>query len=191
LKNPVFLWAHQSTSPPIGKTVALAVESNALIQTVEFASKETYPFADTAYNLYKNGFLNAVSVGFRPTEKPKPIRDPSTDQITGFEFVGQELLELSAVPIPANPNACMRAISEGIITRADAGKFFREKIDDPALALEFDLAQISLERVRLTLLELQVKNLLSELRGGAVPPPASEAIKDLGQLEAALRGRVN
>src|ERR1700674_5500045 len=34
MQNPVFLWAHRSTDPPIGKTVSLTTETNppALVQ---------------------------------------------------------------------------------------------------------------------------------------------------------------
>lgn len=114
MRNPVFLWAHRSSDPPIGKTVKLFTETTppALVQVVQFADKDTYPFADTIFNLYRDGFMNAVSVGFKPTEKPKPIRNPDTDQITGFEFTKQELMELSAVPLPANPDALARGFDE-------------------------------------------------------------------------------
>src|SRR5690348_13531965 len=56
--------------------------------------------------------MSAVSVGFRPTEEPKKILDEENNWTGGYEFNGQELLELSAVPIPANPNAIMRAFEE-------------------------------------------------------------------------------
>ena len=53
-------------------------------------------------------FMNAVSVGFMPLAMPTPIFDENK-QITGFEFSGQELLELSVVPVPANPAALQLA----------------------------------------------------------------------------------
>lgn len=188
MKNPVVLWGHKSSEPPVGRTLSITTESNppALIQTVEFASKETYPFADQIFNLYKGGYLRSVSVGFRPTVPPKPIMD-GDGRMTGYEFVGQELLELSCVPLPANPSAVARAVGEGVISQADAPKFFRAEIDDPELALEWDLARISIERVRLQLLELQCKDLLRKLRH----PDASDGIADMAALESALRGEAN
>lgn len=190
LKNPVVLWAHRSQEPPVGRTVALSVEGNALIQTVEFASKETYPFAAQIFELYRGGFLKSVSVGFKPTVPPKPIRDTETDQITGFEFVGQELLELSCVPVPANPNACMRAVGEGIIVQADVGKFFRSVVDEDRYSIELCLTQIAVERLRLTLLEVQCRNLLACI--GPKPLATDDnAIKDMAALESALRGEAN
>jgi HK97 family phage prohead protease len=116
LRNPVFLWGHKSTEPPIGKTVKLSIEKTppALVQMVEFA---TDPFSDRIFQLYKGGFLRAVSVGFRPTKTPKAITDEESGRITGYEFDGTELLELSGVSIPANPSALARAVEGGVITK--------------------------------------------------------------------------
>ena len=131
-KNPVFLWAHRSGEPPIGKTVDIRTESNppALVQTVEFASKDVYPFADTIFNLYGGGYLKAVSVGFMPLEMPKRIKD-AEDNTIGYEFVNQELLELSAVPIPANAEALARAISKGVISSSERA-LLSVRQDEPA-----------------------------------------------------------
>jgi len=109
-KNPVFLFGHRSEDPPIGKVLASTKQlgdSPALIQTVQFASKDVYPFADTIFKLYRDGFMNAVSVGFLPLDS-QALVDEETGQEIGYEFLEQELLELSAVPIPANPQALGR-----------------------------------------------------------------------------------
>lgn len=116
MKNPVFLWGHDSSAPPIGRTISVRKEAGprpALIQTVEFVPGSTDPFAEQIFNLYRDGFMKAVSVGFRALERPQPIRDAENERVTGFEFTKQELLELSAVPIPANPEALARALSSG------------------------------------------------------------------------------
>jgi len=139
-RNPIFLWAHKSGEPPIGKTVGIHVETSppALVQKVEFADAATYKFADTIFNLYKGGFLKAVSVGFMPLEHPKAIRDENNDQMTGWEFTNQELLELSAVPVPANPEAVARMVSKGFGTEADLRRVFEER------NVEKELAEISI-----------------------------------------------
>jgi hypothetical protein len=127
LKNPVFLWAHKSSEPPIGKTIKLWTESlpaPALIQRVQFCDKATYDFADMIFNLYKSKFLNAVSVGFIPLSAPTPILDADGRSTGGYEFTSMELLELSAVPLPANPECVSRAIDSGIITTDDVAKVF-------------------------------------------------------------------
>jgi len=115
LQNPVALWAHDSTQPTIGKASNVGVESARLMGDIEFAPFETYAFADTIYRLYEGGFLNAVSVGFLPIEYSYVEDDP--DRGWGIDFKRQQLLEISACPIPANPNALGAARAKGIDSR--------------------------------------------------------------------------
>jgi len=118
-KNPVLLFGHNSRDLPIGKVSNIAVNaSKQLIADVEFAAKEVSEFADSVYKMVKAGFLNAVSVGFKPTKMPNEIKDPATNAWTGgFEFIGQELLELSVVPVPALPGALAIARSLSVDER--------------------------------------------------------------------------
>ena len=104
-KNPVFLWGHDSTQPPIGKVISIAVKNNQLVATVQFATKDVYPFADTIFQLYRGGFLHAVSVGFLVSEYEIIVSDDDPSSPIGAVFTAMELLEISAVPIPANPEA--------------------------------------------------------------------------------------
>jgi len=101
LKNPVFMWGHDYSIPPIGKGISHSFDSKGLIQTFQFA--ET-PMANDVLELYKGGFLNAVSVGFNPTEVAFEERVAGSGEM-GAVFKQAELLETSAVPIPANPGA--------------------------------------------------------------------------------------
>lgn len=121
-KNPVFLFAHRSKELPIGRAVDVRIEANppALIQRIQFATKDEYEFADTVFKLYKGGFMRAVSVGFLPLEPPELRTDEKTGEPLGYEFNGQELLELSAVPVPANAEALARAIGDGVIDEREA-----------------------------------------------------------------------
>jgi HK97 family phage prohead protease len=181
-KNPVFLFGHRSSEPPIGKTVAISIEANppALVQTIQFADKATYPFADTIFNLYKGKFMNAVSVGFRTLEPPNMIRDES-GAITGMEFVGQELLELSAVVLPANTDAVARAhaTDSGIISAEDLEKIFGAVRDGdrPATAADWAKLSAALER-------LQKK---VDIAFGVDAPPPDKVIADVAELERLFR----
>ena len=114
-RNPVALWAHDSTAPPIGLASALLVERCKLMGDIQFAPPETYGFADLIYRLVKGRFLRAVSVGFMPIEYKFVENDP----IRGFgiNFLKQALLEISVCPVPANPNALQEARLKGIDTR--------------------------------------------------------------------------
>lgn len=108
-RNPVVLWAHSSRDLPIGKAVTLERNLDQLRSVAEFTPQDVNPFGHMCYRLYKAGFLHAVSVGFRPTEYSY---DP--DRGYGINFLKQTLLEYSAVPVPANPNALAVARSAGI-----------------------------------------------------------------------------
>lgn len=141
MRNPVFLFQHRSNEPPIGKTIKLWKEANppALVQRVQFADAKTYPFAETIFRLYQGKFMNATSVGFMPTEEPKRILDENNNWTGGYEFTSQELLELSAVAVPANPEALARslhrAVDEGVITRdaeREAAKSFLDAFLNPS-----------------------------------------------------------
>jgi HK97 family phage prohead protease len=126
-KNPVVLFGHDSSQPPVAKTVEIHTERNpdALVHTAEFAPASASPFADQIYQLYKGKFLNSVSVGFRPTQPPKRLLDQDDQWTGGYQFDGQELLEISCVPIPANTDAVARAIHKGIISGESVERFFR------------------------------------------------------------------
>lgn len=115
-KNPVFLWCHDYKLPPIGKAVKTWIENGSLIMRIQFADDTIVypsgmPSADTVYKLYQGGFMNAVSVGFDPS-----TGDMRSNSEGGTDYTGQELLELSAVPVPAHPDALRRATEAGLIT---------------------------------------------------------------------------
>lgn len=111
-KNPVFLWGHWHSEPPIGKAVNVSKDDDALVLDVEFPTADVYPFADTIYKLYKEGFLNAVSVGFMPIEWKDGDPDKKEPRRT---YSRAELLEVSGVTVPSNYNALVSARSAGTI----------------------------------------------------------------------------
>jgi len=127
-KNPVVLWAHDYRSPPVGRAVkvsreTVAPDTEGWVFDVEFASSRHNPKAEEVYNLVKDGFLNTVSVGFRSlesemidasSEDEKKRQKKEPDTYPGRVFKKKELLELSLVPVPANPEALMLAQSKGL-----------------------------------------------------------------------------
>ena len=64
-KNPVVLWAHNYNQPPIGKALWIKRDGEGIVSKVQFAKTE---FAQEIFNLYKDGFMKAFSVGFIPRE---------------------------------------------------------------------------------------------------------------------------
>ncbi|MDA1035276.1 MAG: HK97 family phage prohead protease [Chloroflexi bacterium] len=108
-RNPVFLWAHDYARTPIGRSEWIGVDGTRLLATVEFAPTE---FAKEVETLYRQRFLRAVSVGFRA--KAFTFRKGPHGAIEGIEYTKQELLEISAVPVPANPQALGKAFGAGL-----------------------------------------------------------------------------
>lgn len=115
-RNPVFQNAHQYGDIlfTLGKALVTEVREARLYQRVQFAV-EVNPMARIAYGLYRGRFLNAVSVGFIP------VRWETGGPDAGFrrKYLEQELLEVSAVGIPANPNALQLGLKAGAIEKAD------------------------------------------------------------------------
>ena len=115
-KNPVIQNAHQygDIMFTIGRALRTEVVGSELIQRWQFAV-DVNPVARIAYGLYRGGFLNTASVGFIPLR----WEDGNAKTVWRRRYLEQELLEVSAVGIPANPNALMLALNAGAITPAD------------------------------------------------------------------------
>jgi len=115
-RNPVVLNSHNygDIIYTLGKAVITEVRAGALYQKIEFATAVN-PLARVAYGLYRGGFLNAVSVGFIPVrwENGAPESDFRR------KYLEQELLEVSAVSIPANPDALQLAVKSGAVGKFD------------------------------------------------------------------------
>jgi len=104
LRNPVVLWAHQRTLPPIGTCLGLEVLPDRIIAVTKFAASA--PFAADVFKLYAEGVLRGWSIGFIPI-KSVPTR-------RGARIEEWDLLEYSAVPIPENPGALTLSSSDVI-----------------------------------------------------------------------------
>lgn len=100
-KNPVVLWAHDHSSPPIGKSLAEKIEEAGLLFNPQFAVKEDPDHSGKIFKLYNGGYLNAFSVGFIPENSEEQEIDGKSVNV----FTEVELLEVSAVPVPSNRGA--------------------------------------------------------------------------------------
>lgn len=97
-KNPVILASHNYHEFPIGKATNIKVEDNKLVFKMVL-SKATEKAREAA-ELIQEGILNAFSVGFIPREF-----DAEKQEI----IKKAELLEISLVSVPANPQAIVTA----------------------------------------------------------------------------------
>ena len=87
---------------------------NRLMIEIEFEPAEMNELADKVYKKLQFGTLNAVSVGFRAIGKGswgKGDEGPGQPNET-YYYAGQELLEVSVVNLPANPNALRRSAED-------------------------------------------------------------------------------
>ena len=90
----------------IGKGVAY-VEDKKLMVDITFEPADINPLAEKIYQKIMFGSLRAVSVGFLPVGRGKFGEGADAET---YYFAGQELLEVSVVNIPANPNALKKSM---------------------------------------------------------------------------------
>lgn len=90
------------------------VDDKKLMVDVEFEPAEINPLAEKIYQKLLFGSLKAVSVGFVPVGKG--AWGEGEEALSGsnptYYYAGQELLEVSVVNIPANPNALRKGLEE-------------------------------------------------------------------------------
>ena len=105
-KNPVVCWAHDYESLPVARARNVRVEDGKLKARAVFMDAGAVRFNDIVFEMCRAGFLNAASVGFMPRKWNWSEED---DRRFGVDFIEQELLEFSIVPVPANPDALIEA----------------------------------------------------------------------------------
>jgi hypothetical protein len=98
-KNPVVLWAHDmwGRNLPVGRA-SVEITLDALVADVTFDQEDE--FARLVESKYRRGFLNAVSISWNDV------------RVEGG--YGHELLEISAVPVPADPDALVEREARGL-----------------------------------------------------------------------------
>ena len=107
-RHPVLLLNHdyRDIHAQIGEWEKMEVVGGSLEGVARYYVGEGNPKADWAYNLASKGKA-AFSVGFRADMKKATLleNEDENDWQQHYEFNGQELLEVSHVTIPANPDA--------------------------------------------------------------------------------------
>jgi len=160
MKNPVMLNIHNSREYPVGKVVDIKVSKEAVEIQFEFSDDEEGSHLE---KLYTTGFMNAFSVGFIPknyidlwdmrddngkltvtsleVELPdgdRELIDLSACKEVPYGIISKwELLEVSPVSVPANPEALMIRAKDDIVRKyLDAGhskvaaKFLDSQLQD-------------------------------------------------------------
>jgi len=212
--NPVLLWAHSHSTPPVGRVVGLD-KAGDLKARVEFTPREMHAFGAEVGDMVRAGFLNAVSVGFLP--KSWEERFDEGGRYVGMHFKSMELLEISVVPVPANPQALLTGKSfakslsswasnvdesspmastyahelQALIKAADEA---REKLDEAGDAEAFERIERLLMEIRdATMLSAATNaEVLKALRAGGADDNVTRAVQDdardpLARLFASLK----
>lgn len=98
-KAPRLLWAHDHSEPAIGKVTKIFYEGVGKAKKLMFEAvfQDVTEKARAIRQLVQEGFINTFSVGFVPKE------------MDGNTITKSELLEISVVNVPANPEAMMLA----------------------------------------------------------------------------------
>lgn len=154
-RNPVLLWDHNASEPPIGRVMkvrkAAGDDGRPELSTVSrFHEAEKNPHADLIFRMVADGDLPAVSVGFNPmeVELPKSAEEAKALGVGefGVYFKRQELLELSVVTVPAHAGALAKklekmhdtgeyswAVLDEVIRRLTGEKLERTLVTVPAM----------------------------------------------------------
>ena len=130
-KNPVIMYAHDYRSLPIGKASRVWLMGGKLKNTVDFPPEGTYEFADIVERLVDTGYLKTESVGFIP----KKWEDGDGDKGPKRTYTKQELLEISIVPVPSNPDALRNAVEDGVITTKEFDTITKPEEDDDWISI--------------------------------------------------------
>ncbi len=123
-KNPILLWAHGNDfaigSWPVGTVPKLKVTKKEIIALVVFDTDGD--LGAELDRLYRAKILRGFSIGFLPRSFLQ--EQPEKDGPTIIRFVDWELVELSAVAVPANPNALAKSLASGELSfrTADLGR---------------------------------------------------------------------
>lgn len=134
----------------IGKGHAY-VDDGKLMVDITFEPKEINELAEKIYQKVLFGSLRAVSVGFLPVGKGRFGEGADAET---YYFAGQQLLEVSVVNIPANPNALRKSMeAENDFLEAERKRILEEnKVEEPAPEPQEEADQRDLD-LEMTLLQ--------------------------------------
>lgn len=118
MKNPVVPWVHDYRDTPMARALWVVTGRDKIKAKLQFPKKpddwDGYWKPDELYYLYKEGYLNAFSVGFLPRDYHEPTPDEIKKRPELAEarriYDDWELLEFSGVPVPANSEALAIAV---------------------------------------------------------------------------------
>ena len=130
------------------------VKGSELLVDIEFEPEGTNDIADKVWRKLQFGSLNGVSVGFSAQGAHWGEGEEAEDGAKPtLYYTGLELLEVSVVTIPANPNAVRRSISEEMTDiRETINKVVADALQPDAASSETELERMRTETIARTAL---------------------------------------
>lgn len=119
---PLPLLYQHNSSKPIGSVIEARVSSAGMHIKAKVAKDTGVEFIDEAWKLIKAGLVRGLSIGFRSLE------ETFDKSLNGFRFIRSELMELSAVTIPANAEATILSVKSADAALAAIGRKGQEPV---------------------------------------------------------------
>lgn len=126
--HPILLSSHnyRGLRNQIGEWTKMDIEGKELVGTAKYYINEGNEEADWGFNLAQKGRA-AFSVGFVPNMDA--AKEITIDGKSAYEFRGQELLEVSQVTVPSNPQALQALKGLGSV-HPEVDQLVSEMLDD-------------------------------------------------------------
>ena len=133
MNNPIVLWGHNPDEPEnvLGQTLALETQGGETYAEMQF-DDDINPKAALVWKQLLKGTLRTVSVGFIAHDQE------------GNVLKNNELLEVSVVPIPANPRAIALSMKDGSLSRKD-GLYLQDSMKKELAFIEEQLKEEELD----------------------------------------------
>lgn len=199
-KNPVLLWHHNSFGffdgaraedfLPIGHVKNISFESGELEGKAVFVDERANPLAEKVFQGFSQRSLRGFSIGFRPGT----VTEETVEGGTRFRLADNELFEISAVPIPSNPDAVAKAHQRVEIERKElarraqqSGQPSRKKMDEEQLKAELDKVKAELAVAKSKAADLETRATGAESKLKAEQKLNEELSKQNGELSSKLK----
>lgn len=168
------LFGHDRYNPVVGRGVRTWMEGDKLASECQFTPRDLSEFGFMVFQLYANDYMRATSVGFMPLEFSY-----AEDRNRGVNYLRQELMEYSMVPVPANPECLAAAKSAGLDVQP-MRRWAERSLDLLARPTQDGMMQERLERLRAVCDDTQIRYF--------VPAPVEADVTDetLAALKTAI-----
>ena len=164
LKTGSLLYGHDPSSPfnVVGTAHGAKIKDGKLYLYSKLAAKGTSDTHDTIRSLLSQKILKGVSVGFKAKEY-------APNDVGGYMFTKQELLEISLTPVPANSNAQVLMKSSDEVRTALLAPIKQDIVEE----VKVDLNSMTLDE-----LKDYVKNEVQEETQVVEPEPKTSPSKE-------------